>query len=438
MPDVIVIGGGLAGLAATSALAGAGYRVRLFESKPFLGGRATSFPVTAADGSTETVDNCQHILLGCCVNLLDFYRRLGVSGQIRFHDRYYFIEPGGRVSHLGAASGFGLLRVPFLSLADKFGIARAVLSMRREHARTDLDDITMLDWLQQHHQTPHSIACFWRPVLVSALNEEPGCIAAAHGFQVLRLGFLAGRPQAASMGIPEVPLARLYGLDAWSRNPAVSIHTRARVERLVVEQDTVRGVETGDGLQQADYYVCALPFDRVAEVAPALHLDLACFTHSPITGIHLWFDRSVTDLPYAALLGRTIQWFFNKSGGCYLQLVVSASRHLIEMSRADIIGMALGELSEFLPQLSAARLEKAHVVKEVKATFSARPGLEAHRPAAATALRNLFLAGDWTRSGWPATMEGAVRSGYLAAEALTVAAGSPRKYVIPDLAGPRF
>ena len=433
MPDVIVIGGGLAGLAATSALTDAGYHVRLFESKPFLGGRATSFPLTAPDGSVETIDNCQHILLGCCVNLMDFYRRLGVAGQIRFHRRYNFIEPGGRVSQLGAASPSGLLRVPFLSLLDKLSIARAMWALRRERTRTDLDQITMLDWLRQHHQTPRSVARFWRPVLVSALNEEPEYLAAAHGFQVLRLGFLAG-PQAAAMGIPEVPLARLYGLDAWARHPSVQIHAPAPVRRLVVEDGFVRGVEAEGRLHQADYYVCALPFHRVAAVALELHLDLAPFIPSPITGIHLWFDRPVTDLPYAALLDRTIQWFFNKSGGRYLQLVVSASPHLIEMSRGDIIGMALGELSEFLPRLSAARLEKAHVVKEVNATFSARPGLEACRPGAVGRLRNLFLAGDWTRSGWPATMEGAVRSGYLAAEALTAASGSPRKFVIPDLA----
>jgi zeta-carotene desaturase len=158
------------------------------------------------------------------------------------------------------------------------------------------------------------------------------------------------------------------------------------------------------------------------------------FEHSPITGIHLWFDRPVTDIPHATLLDRTIQWMFNKHEGRYVQLVVSASRSLTEMPRVDVIALGLKELAEFFPAAREAKLEKAHVVKEIRATFSARPGLEALRPGNRTAVRNLFLAGDWTKSGWPATMEGAVRSGYLAAEAVTVAAGAAETFVKPDIA----
>jgi zeta-carotene desaturase len=167
----------------------------------------------------------------------------------------------------------------------------------------------------------------------------------------------------------------------------------------------------------------------MAAVVPDLPLDLAGFDHSPITGIHLWFDRTVTDLPHATLLDRTIQWMFNKSEGRYVQLVVSASRSLETMPRADVIAMALRELAEFFPAVSNAKLEKAHVVKEIRATFSAAPGLESRRPLSRTSIPNLFLAGDWTRSGWPATMEGAVRSGYLAAEAIT-----GKKFVLQDIA----
>jgi len=162
---------------------------------------------------------------------------------------------------------------------------------------------------------------------------------------------------------------------------------------------------------------------------PELNLDLEGFEHSPITGIHLWFDRPVTDLPHATLLDRTIQWMFNKSEGRYIQLVVSASRSLTPMPRGEIIELALKELAEFFPAVLEAKLEKAHVVKEVRATFSALPNLESHRPMSKTAIPNLFLAGDWTRSGWPATMEGAVRSGYLAAEAVAESCGSPKKYL---------
>jgi uncharacterized protein with NAD-binding domain and iron-sulfur cluster len=169
-------------------------------------------------------------------------------------------------------------------------------------------------------------------------------------------------------------------------------------------------------------------------VIPELDLELDAFEHSPITGIHLWFDRSITELPHATLLDRTMQWMFNKSRGRYLQLVVSASRSLVEMPRAEVIALAVRELGEFFPEAKEAKLEKAHVVKEIRATFSAAPGLEQARPLSATKFQNLFLAGDWTRSGWPPIMEGAVRSGYLAAEAVTRAAGHSQQFLLPDIA----
>jgi uncharacterized protein with NAD-binding domain and iron-sulfur cluster len=177
-----------------------------------------------------------------------------------------------------------------------------------------------------------------------------------------------------------------------------------------------------------------VPFERVPAIVPDLELDLSRFEHSPITGIHLWFDRSLTQLPHATLLDRTMQWMFNKSGGRYLQLVVSASRSLVDMQRADVIALAVRELAEFFPRASEAKIEKAHVVKEVRATFSAQPGMEQLRPLSPTRIPNFFLAGDWTRCGWPATMEGAVRSGYLAAEAITAAARQQQKFLLPEIA----
>jgi zeta-carotene desaturase len=178
--------------------------------------------------------------------------------------------------------------------------------------------------------------------------------------------------------------------------------------------------------------VCALPAERVEQAAPELGIRRAEWRFSPITGVHLWFDRKVTDLPHAALLDRTVQWFFNKDGGRYLLLVVSASRSWVDLGREEIVERARRELEEFLPGCAQAVLVKAHVVKEVHATFSPAPGMEARRPGARTEIGNLFLAGDWTRSGWPATMEGAVRSGRMAAEAVCEAAGRPRRFLIPD------
>ena len=311
-----------------------------------------------------------------------------------------------------------------LSTSDKVGIGKALLAIRRERTRRkDLDRISMLDWLLQKRQTPHAIDRFWRQVLVSAVNEDLERMAAIHGFQVFWLGFLA-RSDSYEMGVPSIPLGDLYSEGCWSRLPGVRLNFRTPVERIEECGFTIAGER-----RTADYYICALPFERMEAVG----LAAPKFEHSPITGVHLWFDREITTLPHATLLDRTMQWMFNKDSGRYLQLVVSASRDLTPLSRNDIIEIAIGDLRLFFPRVKEAKLLKAHVVKEQRATFSAAPETEHLRPGTETATRNLFLAGDWTRSGWPATMEGAVRSGYLAAEAVARAAGRPATFLLPDL-----
>lgn len=433
--DILILGGGLAGLAAAAALGNnpRQHRVRVLEMRGFLGGRATSYPVPQS--ADEIIDNCQHILLRCCVNLLDFYRRLGVADKIEFHREFFFLEPGGRASVLKS----GMLPAPLhftgaflgmqcLSLSDKIGIGKAILAIKTEYkSRRDLDRITMMDWLREKDQTANAVERFWRQVLVSAINEELDAMAAIHGLQVFYLGFLASS-NSYEMGIPAVPLGELYSENVWSRMPGVEILSRSAVEALSIENGRVASITVSGGQQlTADVYISALPFERLSTLAPGLVPE--GFSHSPITGIHLWFDRPVTDLPHATLLDRTMQWMFNKGEGKHIQLVVSASRQLTNMPRQQVIDLAVRELGEFFPAVAGAKLEKAHVVKEVRATFAAAPGLESLRPAARTAIPNLYLAGDWTRSGWPATMEGAVRSGYLAAEAVT-----GESYCLPDIA----
>src|SRR5271168_4595806 len=367
MSDVIVIGGGLAGLAAAAALGGAGHSVRLFESRPFLGGRATSY-----EAGAETIDNCQHILMRCCVNLMDFYERLGVAGDITFYPDFVIVEPGGRRSVLKAGmlpaplhfTG-SLLSVNFLNLREKLAIIRGMLAILSEHAhRTDLDHITMQQWLEEKRQPPRAIERFWRQVLVSAISEEPDHIAAAHGFQVFWLAFLA-RSNSYEMGVPSVPLGRLYSSEAWETMSNVEICLRTPVERIAVEGGAdggnVRCVATVGGDLRADYFVCTLPFERLR--AFDIGFDFPGFEYAPITGIHLWFDRPVLDVPQAAMLDRTVQWVFNKNDGRYVQVVVSASRSLIEMPRAEVIALAVRELAEFFPLVRGAKLEKAHVVK---------------------------------------------------------------------------
>jgi squalene-associated FAD-dependent desaturase len=439
MPSVAVIGGGLAGLATAAALADAGFEIDLYEARNFLGGRATSWPAAGAADGSELIDNCQHILLKCCVNLQDLYRRLGVENAIHFYREFYFLEPGGRLSTLKR----GLLPAPmhflgsfltlkYLALADKIAISRGMRAILKERHRTDLDHISMGEWLRQKRQTPQAIERYWRPVLISAISEELDAMAAAHGFQVFWLAMMA-RADAYEMGVPAVPLRELYDDRSLSKLGNIRLHRRSAITAIETAGRCVTAIQLWGERRAADYYVSCLPFERLEPLLPQLPIAWREFTHAPITGIHLWFDRSITDLPHASLLDRTIQWMYNKDRGRYVQLVVSASRSLVEMPRAEVIDLSVRELGEFFPVVKEAKLERAHVVKEVRALFSAKPGLEAFRPQARTPFENFFLAGDWTRTGWPGTMEGAVRSGYIAAEAITAAAGSPRKVLLPDI-----
>jgi zeta-carotene desaturase len=286
------------------------------------------------------------------------------------------------------------------------------MAISQERGRRDLDSLTFSEWLAGHRQTERAVQRFWRPIVVSALNEDPERASALPASQVFLDGFL-GSDDGFQMGVPAVPLAELYAAPL----PNVRVHLRSAVGRIDPSDCS------------ADFYLSAVPFEKVNTLIPGLDLDLTRFEHSPITGIHLWTDRELTELPQAALLDRTIQWIFRKSPTHY-HLVVSASRSLVPRSRQEIIDLALNELAEFFPAARWARLERAHVVKEVRATYSPAPGVETLRPGPETKFPNVFLAGDWTRSGWPATMEGAVRSGYLAAEAITGAAGNPQRFLV--------
>jgi zeta-carotene desaturase len=297
-----------------------------------------------------------------------------------------------------------------LPAGDRWRVARALTALMRERHRSDLDRITMSEWLALKRMSTTAVDHFWRPILVSALNEEPDRASALPAFQVFWQGLLGSR-HSYEMGVPAVPLADLYSAALEARlGSGVRVHLRS----------TVEGLDPSSG--KADFYIAAVPFERVSAVAPGLDLRLERFEYSPITGIHLWYDRPLTDLPHAVLLDRTLQWLFRKSE-TYVQAVVSASRSLLDRTKAEIVEMASLELREFFPRAREAKLVRSHVVKETRATYSAVPGLEQQRPPAQTAYPNLFLAGDWTDTGWPATMEGAVRSGYRAAEGVARAAG---------------
>jgi zeta-carotene desaturase len=461
---VIVVGGGLAGLSAGVALAEAGWRVRLFEQRPYLGGRATSYLLP--DG--EHVDNCQHVTFGCCTNLEDFYKRVGVADKIKFYDRLVLRDPQGREGSLHA----GLLPAPLhligsfltfspLSTKDKLAIARAMFSIVRGRGEPEelkgQTGISMLDWLQKTGQTKTGIERFWRAVLVSALSEELSCIDAHYGIQVFWKSVLSTR-KGYLMGVPTVELGTLYDLCRTSiETKGGEVNFRAPARGLRFAGNELKAVVFDGGREEnAEAIVLALPHDTLDELLPqevkSAHAELAHIGEikdAPITGVHLWFDRAVMQEPFLSLLDTTTQWIFNKTAlygqrngnsgkGQYLQLVISASYDLLQKPRQEIIDLCLVEVRQALPSAREARLLKATVIKEAAATFSPQPGVDQLRPMQETPIKGMFLAGDWTSTCWPATMEGAVRSGYLAAEAVLRKAGTPRSYLKPDLAPDGF
>ncbi len=443
--SVIVVGGGLAGLSAACALADAGYQVRLLEKRRYLGGRASSYE---HPGTGEVIDNCQHVLLGNCVNLINLYQRLGVSDAIRWFDRLTFVEPGGRRSILEPSilpapfhSMPAFLRAQAFSFADKLAIGRGISSFITGIPKDS--DENFAHWLARHGQTTGAINRFWKPVLVSALNEDPDCMSVHYAGQVIRKSLLLS-PGAGRMGVPTIPLSDLYSraID-YIGNRGGHVDLSAAPESFEWSEETQQWTVTArDQSFSGDAMVLALAFEGLSKLLPSmprnseaeqLAINLGHFGHSPITGIHLWFDREITDLEHAILLDATIQWLFHKSRlqpekrrgapGSYVELVVSASKSMVEMQRQEIIDLALRELAEFFPLVAGAKLVKAAVVKEVRATYSIRPQLDLLRPASLSPWPRVFLAGDWIATGWPATMEGAVRSGYLAAEAISDAEG---------------
>ncbi len=440
----------MAGLAAGCALAGSGFRVTLFERRPYLGGRASSYQ---HPGTGEVVDNCQHVLLGCCTNLIQFYERLGVENKIRWYDRLTFLEPGGRASVIAPSklpaplhNAPAFLRAACLDLSDKLAIGMAMAALAPAAPRDSGE--TFLNWLHRHAQTKQAIERFWKPVLVSALNEELDRMSVPYAAQVVRESFLKSAA-AGRMGVPTVPLTELYSVAGdYIASRGGEIRFRSSVESFLPESDDVKLFVSGEQTS-FDFVILAVPFDVLSRMLPQasaaepLRKALARFETSPITGIHLWFDRQITDLDHAVLLDRTIQWMFHKSkllgrdqneNGSYVELVVSSSKTLVEKSRAEIVELAVAELREFFPGARDAILVKSTVIKEIHATYSPQPGVDVYRAGSGTVWPRVFLAGDWTATGWPATMEGAVRSGYVAAESVARAAGlEGTSFLVPSL-----
>ena len=447
-PQVVILGGGVAGIAAAVRLASGDHppRVTLLEMRPRLGGRAGSAP---AGRGRPLLDNCQHVVMGCCTAILHLYKSLGVADRIEWHDRYTFVHGDGTVDRLAVGRlpaplhlAGSMLRFRGLNWREKLAVARAVAPVRR---MTDAElraanGESFAAWLDRQHQPPRAVERFWQPAIVSACNESLERVAAGYGLKVLRDGFLADKA-GARMGLPTVPLDELYARTAArlaDAGGALRLGTTAKRIDYDAAAQRVTGVtlNTGERLE-ADAVVSALPPEALGRVTdPAMQRDdprlqrLDGFEVSPILGLHLWVrlpgPPAEALLPHVVLTGSPVHWFFDRGpdpsrgdGTRHLHGVISAAADLLGRPNRELIDLAADELRRFVPGYADAALIDGRVVKERRATFAALPGVDALRPAASGAIGNLMLAGDWCDTGWPATMEGAARSGFTAAKALT-------------------
>ena len=444
---VAIVGGGLAGLAAAEAAARHGLAVELFEARRQLGGRAGSL----YDRTTgQSIDHCQHVGLGCCTNLIDFCGRTGAADCFRDDGRLHFFGPQG-TRHDFVASDWlpaplhlapALCRLGYLSLADRLGIGRAMVGLARPRGGDDRPEETMDAWLRRHRQSEAAVRLFWLPVLVSALSQPPERIGVAAARKVFVEGFLAA-PRAYRLFLPQAPLAEIYDRRVAQHltGQGVTLRPGAAVRQIEGDAAGAAAVLLRDGRRQAfDAVILAVPWRRAAGLLAPQLLDAvplvrtaATIPAAPITAVHLWFARRITRLPHAVLVGRLSQWVFCRHDDCYCQVVISASHAWLGAERQRLAGRVCDELRRLWPAARAATLRHSRVITQPAAVFSTEPGVERLRPPQRTPVGNLFLAGDWTDTGWPATMEGAVRSGCLAVEALLQWQGRPARLLVPEL-----
>jgi hydroxysqualene dehydroxylase len=418
-PRVAVVGAGLAGLAAGCALRRGGAHVEICERTRLLGGKATSFRVDGIE-----VDNGQHVVLGCCTEFLRFADEIGMRRHVRMQRRFEvtLLARGRRKARLAASAlpaplhlAPSFARFPLLSLRDKLRVARALaVAARDPEPAGDMDG-----WLRRTGQTPACRRNFWDPFLIPALNAPLNMVAARDGVFVIRTAFLSHR-DAARIGWTSVPLSRFA--EAAARR-CDAVHVRTNVEGLQRTSSAASALIV-DGVRRDDFdaIVLAVPPRRLAAILrdsdAALAATAARFRTQPIVDVHLWYPamhRLLGTAGFAALIGSPVQWVFEKDTA-YLCCSLSAAAPLAGLGEAELGQRCHAELAAVLPQLARLEPERVAVTRDADATFVPEPGMQ--RPGASTSMRNVVVAGAWTDTGWPATMESAVRSGKTAAALL--------------------
>jgi squalene-associated FAD-dependent desaturase len=445
--DVVVVGGGLAGLSAGVALADAGFRVALLESKPALGGRAYSF---IDDATGDSVDNGQHVMMGCYRETLAFLDRLGTRDQLIVHPDLA-IEmldgPGhGAVVKTARLPGplhmtAAILGYDHLTIPERLRAMTAGLRLKRLWKREPqkLRQMTVAALMDELGQGDRARRCFWYPLAIATLNEDPQLASAGLLAAVLEGAFFARRADSAFL-YSKVGLSELYcpaATEIIEKADGV-VACRSVVEALEIEDDQAVAARLRDGTRlQAPNFVLAVPPDRLLKLLPEgavadpFFAPLANLHTSPIICVHLWLDREVTDSAFTGFIGTTTQWLFNKrrifaAHGAthpgYLSFVISGARDIVDRSNDELLQIVLDDLHSMIPASREASVSKALVLKEKHATIAPDPASDLSRPPVATPIRNVFLAGDWIQTGLPATIESAVIAGNSAARAIAARA----------------
>ncbi len=412
---IAVAGGGLAGLSAALRLKEAGAHVELFERGRLLGGRATSFEIDGIE-----VDNGQHVFLACCTEFIAFARAVGMEHALYVQPRFEatVLERSGRTGVLRTGAlpaplhlGPSFLQYGLLNTRDKLDIARALAGAMSGSVR---DGETFEMWLRRHGQGPGARRAFWDPFFVPAINAPFDRVGAADAMFVLQTAFLRD-PKAARFGFSRVPLAHFANAAAAKLD---ATHTSTGVVSVTAGDDTVR-VRAGDRTLEYDGVVVALTprqAERVLGDAAQWGVQhLASYDPFPIVDVHCWHDGGTIGIDFAAALESPLQWIFEKSPG-YLCCSFSAAEEYLLKRTADLQALAWHEIQSFLPQLRDAKLIRAAVTRNPEATWLPKVG--SPRTAQRTNNPRVAIAGSWTDTNWPDTMESAVRSGRLAAEAL--------------------
>jgi len=438
MPEpIIVIGAGVAGLAAAVECAAAGRRVLVFERNHYAGGRARSF---RDDTAGDIIDNGQHLLMGCYTATRRYLGRIGT-------EHLAYLQPSLRIPYLRAVFATaefsavrlpapfhvlgGLLRFAPLSSSERWQLRALAGTLLTSSGwkEQELDTMTADEWLTSLGQGPEARRYLWDVITIGALNDHPRNVSALLLYRVLRTAFFGARTNASLM-IPTVGLSELLVDPAiqFIESHSGSVRLSIGVEHILVEKERVTGVQLNDGTSvPASAVISTVPWYSFHQLTkssfPFPHSSItnqqsifaSSFSPSTILSLHLWFDRTVMHQDFAAVLDKRIQWIFAKRSviphAQRLTLVISGANALVELSKEELVADAMRDLEQLLPDIETAKLIHSVVIKEKRATFVPRPGLESLRPGTETEISNFFLAGDWTNTGYPATIEGGVMSG---------------------------